>query len=731
MMVSVPVIWALGFGNLPLLYGLGAASLPIIIHLLNRRKFREVRFAAMRFLMAAMRKNSRRIKIEQWLLLAIRTLLILFVVCAMAKPFMESLGTVLPGQRTHRVLAIDGSLSMGYASAGTSRFDQAKAVALRLVTDAHRGDTFSIVIIGDPPRVVIGNPSPSPSEVEKELKEIVQTHGSTDLTASFEAIDRVLAASDIAQKEVIVLTDLQVASWAPRPGVGTDALKRATAKLSTRKARSVVIDLGKTGTENRAVTSLGLNNPIATVGSTVIVNATVRSFGTTSSSTRVRLIIDGSVGPEKTLDLPVGEDVPVAFSHVFNSPGDHVLEVKIDDDLLSIDNHRVLAVLVHEHIEVLLVDGDFKTEPFQAETDYLAQALSPSSDSPGSPTPVKTTVVAESQLSRRELAAYDAVVLCNIAQVTEAEVSALEAYLKQGGGVVYFGGDMVVPENANRLLFADGKGLLPAMIGPSVGDSSKQGGAPFSFNPLGFRHPIVAMFNGESDEVQAGLTSVKTWQFEKLSIPKESSAKVALAFENGDPAIVEVHHHRGVVVQVATSADTGWTTWPVHPSYPPVMEQIIMFAASGRTTERNVRVGQPLDQALPATAASASANVLDPNEKSTPTKLTLAGDVAVLKYEDTEISGIYQVKIGPPIARDSTFSVNPDPAESDLSKLDKATLSDAVPGWSFAYLTDWQGLTNDATSVSRRGDLHRPLLYLVLALLATESILAWKFGHHS
>src|SRR4029079_497732 len=101
-----------------MLGGLAAASLPIIIHLLNRRKFREMQWAAMRFLLAAIRKNSRRIRIEQWILLAVRTLVILLVVSAMAKPFLESLGAlpIIAGQRTHHVLVLDGSLSMAYAT---------------------------------------------------------------------------------------------------------------------------------------------------------------------------------------------------------------------------------------------------------------------------------------------------------------------------------------------------------------------------------------------------------------------------------------------------------------------------------------------------------------------------------------------------------------------------------------------------------------------------------------
>ena len=85
-----------------------------MIHLLNRRKYREVPWAAMRFLLAAIRKNRRRLRIEQWLLLAIRTLIILLVVSAMAKPFLESFGAVIAGRRTHRVIVVDASLSMGY-----------------------------------------------------------------------------------------------------------------------------------------------------------------------------------------------------------------------------------------------------------------------------------------------------------------------------------------------------------------------------------------------------------------------------------------------------------------------------------------------------------------------------------------------------------------------------------------------------------------------------------------
>src|SRR6266849_8415440 len=70
----------------------GAASIPIIIHLLNRKRFRIVTWAAMKFLLAAQKQNTRRMRLEQLILLAVRTLLILLVVLAMASvmPWAEN-----------------------------------------------------------------------------------------------------------------------------------------------------------------------------------------------------------------------------------------------------------------------------------------------------------------------------------------------------------------------------------------------------------------------------------------------------------------------------------------------------------------------------------------------------------------------------------------------------------------------------------------------------------------
>src|SRR5258706_16043319 len=129
----------------------GAASIPIIIHLLNRRRFRVVNWAAMRFLMAAQKRTTRKLRVEQWLLLAIRTLMIVLVILAMISvlPWLEPVwsrlfpsgvaATAARTGRTHHVIAIDGSFSMGRRFADGTAFERACNLARQIVQNGNPG----------------------------------------------------------------------------------------------------------------------------------------------------------------------------------------------------------------------------------------------------------------------------------------------------------------------------------------------------------------------------------------------------------------------------------------------------------------------------------------------------------------------------------------------------------------------------------------------------------------
>ena len=102
------MLFAFGFASIGMLWWLAAAAAPLLIHLLSRRRYREVTWAAMEYLLAALQKRSRRLRFEHWLLLAVRTAAIVAVVVAVAGPYIERLGSsVVAGNPVvHRVLVL-------------------------------------------------------------------------------------------------------------------------------------------------------------------------------------------------------------------------------------------------------------------------------------------------------------------------------------------------------------------------------------------------------------------------------------------------------------------------------------------------------------------------------------------------------------------------------------------------------------------------------------------------
>src|SRR5262245_28177077 len=95
--------------------GVVCAAAPFIIHLLNRRRFRVVNWAAMDFLREALQRNRRLLHLRDILLLVLRTIAVLLFGLALARPYLSSSAEKFDGsQPLHAVLIVDNSLSMGY-----------------------------------------------------------------------------------------------------------------------------------------------------------------------------------------------------------------------------------------------------------------------------------------------------------------------------------------------------------------------------------------------------------------------------------------------------------------------------------------------------------------------------------------------------------------------------------------------------------------------------------------
>ncbi len=84
---------------------------PILIHLINRMRFRRVRWAAMEFLLKSQKRNRRRLIIEQLILLALRILLVLLAGLLLAR-FLGFSWAGFQAKNTLHVVLFDDRLSM-------------------------------------------------------------------------------------------------------------------------------------------------------------------------------------------------------------------------------------------------------------------------------------------------------------------------------------------------------------------------------------------------------------------------------------------------------------------------------------------------------------------------------------------------------------------------------------------------------------------------------------------
>ena len=137
----------MSFLNPILLAGLGAIAVPIIIHLLNRRKFQKVVWAAMRFVKASVEQNQRRMRVEDMILLALRCLLVMLLALALARPAILSKATDLFGQsKVTGVIILDNSYSMGVSDGTMIRFDKARDAALEAIDSMPIGSATAVFL---------------------------------------------------------------------------------------------------------------------------------------------------------------------------------------------------------------------------------------------------------------------------------------------------------------------------------------------------------------------------------------------------------------------------------------------------------------------------------------------------------------------------------------------------------------------------------------------------------
>lgn len=724
--------------------GLALASIPIIIHLLNRRRFKTVQWAAMDFLLKAMKKNRRRLKFEQWALLATRCAMLALLGLALARPMgcdNTAISKIAAQRAGLHVIVIDDSGSMAYESnrpGAATNLARAKQLAKEQIDRLASGtESVAIVTAGVPVSVDL-KPTYDLDAARAAVDRIDQTYAATDVTGALQLAMEV-GRSEARQPErhLHLFTDSARTAW---EGGAGDAIKRIGPDLV--KVFDVAhYNVATPGQSNAAAIELRPSTNLVTTQFPTDFLATLREFGP-ARSVPTQWKLDDVVLPGGTNVSLDPATAPITQSQArFLQGGPHVLSVAVvGGDKLRIDDTRYRVVDVASQLKTLIVEGERGSGLLGSSGTFLSLALSPPRvEGSGAASYIATEVIGELELGNKVLEDYAAVVLAGVGQVTSPTVEALARYVTGGGSLVVFMGDAVSADTYNTTLLP--RKLMPGALVKRMNAVADQQPFTFDFKPHSPVHPILAEF---AKYENSGLDTAQVFTYWQASIPADTGVERVLDYlpsgtsattatgpsgfvgSRGttsaqivprDPAITVHGLGAGRVVFFSTSANSEWTTLPAKPAYVAMMHEIVSGSITSGDGWMNREVGQSLS--LPADLKLTAAPTL-----TDPSGMPVAFPPGQQTSAILPRPGMYTLNTG---ARTLPIAVNMAAEESDLRTVDGNVIK-AVLGEQNVNVYD-DALPPLGSSVTAGNDFGWIVMVAVLLFIGAESFMAMRFGH--
>jgi len=305
-----------------LLAGL-AVAVPIFLHLFQRHETRRFSFPALRYLERTEKEHARRIKLRQILLLLTRVAILLLLVAAGARLVVSGRGRSHPP--TAVAIVLDNSLSSGLVVGETRVLDELKRMALSALDEATDEDRFWVIRAGEPWLPAIPG---SAAEARAAVEATEASDGSGDLTSALERAAELLRTSDLAEKEIHLLSDLQRTGFS-LPGGSPAGDFHVVAWAGDPPSE-----------ENRAITSVLVGGglpPLEGQRTALTVQALQGSDDTTRWA--VRVVMDGRV--RAAGELTAGAEASIALPPT--GAGWVVGYADADADALRADDRRYFA----------------------------------------------------------------------------------------------------------------------------------------------------------------------------------------------------------------------------------------------------------------------------------------------------------------------------------------------------------------------------------------------------
>ena len=649
----------------------------------------------------------RRVKIMEYLLLIIRTLIILLVIAAFARPAIRGGFATKVGAhaKTSIVILLDNSYSMGYETKDGPVFGLAKRRAEKILGQLEEGDEASLVLFASQP--VLLNPQPTydfKNLISSLDEEATLSAEKTDVGEALKIAYQILKNSKNLNQEIYLVTDMEGSGWSSlHPGVLSS---------ESKKGRLYLVDVSPVEKENLCVEEINFGNQLIEKGKPFQITVRIANFTYQPvKDLLVGLYLDGKRVSQTDVDIGKGEKVTVKFMPTVEEAGIHTGFFELTDDDLLIDNRRFFAFNIPEKIKILLVGEN------QRDTRHLNLSLNPLNKSD---TNKEVTRINKNSLSGIDFNQYQVVILSNLSRLTDVQLTNLERFVQRGGGVFFILGDNIDPEFYSKQISKRFFNLnLKAPLTPT-----KNVRGFFNFEKIDVEHPIFQVYrNVKKDK----LPLIKF--FSIFELPESKDTKTIVRFNLGKPALIERRFGAGKVLLLAAPVEESQGDLVVHPFFVPLINRSVEYLASDLSRlDEDILVGSKVTRELPLDLAGKEIELFDPEMRKTSIQPSFQTGKLVLKIDDTYLPGIYNIRASTSLSSTGEvvdrFAVNLDPKDSDPQKIAISEVKKKLEGISFSYINPQDDIEKSILQSRYGKELWKTFLWIAFGLLALEMFLA-------
>ncbi|MEM9587606.1 MAG: BatA domain-containing protein, partial [Planctomycetota bacterium] len=565
------------------LAGAAAIGLPILFHLIRRRPKGETPISSVMFVRQSPPRLTRRSRLDQWPLLLIRSLALLLLALAFARPFQRSAdrqSETADGRRV--VLLLDTSASMRR----TSLWDQSLAHAEELIQSMAPSDVLAIVTFSDQTETVLQfeesarlDATARKASATKAIAGLKPTWHRTnladalafaaDLATSWENDDVVATGTSAPLQAVVVLiSDLQAGSqvqelqsfaWPEELTLDVRRVKaasggNASVRLLDDDTDAVAADLASRGPQGQRARTRVTND----LGGQ---NANFQlAWGDRSGK-----VVDTTV----PCQVPVGQSRVVRMTRSIDVRQSLVLQ----GDAEPFDNTHYFVPPEQLEQSVLFL-GDWAKQP-QDRSGDVASSPGPYFYLQQVPFDTPTRQVTVESVSRDELALRldsRSTPLVVLAEAVASDLAdELARYVRGGGRLLYLASSLADQQvgQAEALQRITGDGSLK-ISEATVADYSMLG-------KLDFTDPLLAEL---SDPKFNDFSKIRVWAHRTISCGANWNKIVS--FDDGDPALIGTELGEGRVWVLAFGWQPAESQLALSTKFVPIM---FRFLESGQQTD--------------------------------------------------------------------------------------------------------------------------------------------------